>query len=329
MSNTLLVNAIRDSNFAVYQELVASLSIDKLDSPNTIHYSDWFPGIGFSLLQLTSMVRPTYAKPLIDKGVKIDLHSACALGDFQIIESLLKEDPSLINNCIAGFYPIQFSTKNQEALNLLLEHGEDPNKDITHLAWFDWETKAAEKGIGNYKPIHLIAVGRGSVATAECLHKFGADLSATSSPFGEASIHLAAIYNKALLIEWLVEHGIDVDTVTGQRHADLKLGELFNETHFSPFEESYRKTALMLAAGEGQIAAVRELIKLKANPNAQDTEGYTPLHYAAGAFWNSNIEIIKLLINSGAVIKSKSHSGLTPRDLAVKKNYTSSAELLS
>lgn len=329
MPTELLITAIRDEDLPAFKEIVSSLSLEVLNRPNTKHYKNWFPGLGFTILQLTSMVRPEYAKILMDRGVEIDLHSACALADTQTIKKILAEDAGLINKSIAGFYPIQFATKKPQALNLLLEHGDDPNRDIKYLAWFDWESKAAAKGIARYKPLHLIAVGRGGVASAESLYKFGADLNATSSPFGEAPIHLAAIYNKYSLITWLVENGIPVDTATDQRHKDFKVGELFNETHFSPFEKSHRKTALMLAAGEGHSATVRQLLALKANPNAHDSEGYTPLHYAAGAFWDDNLEIIDLLLKAGAESNTKSLSGLTPKDLAVKKNYADSVSLLT
>lgn len=329
MSFERLVNAIRAADFLAYKEIVSSLPLDKLNTPNSIHYSDWFPGIGFSILQLICMVRPEYATPLIERKVEIDLHSACALGINQTIENHLKKDLSYINNSIAGFYPIQFAIKNPYALKLLLEYGDDPLKDITKLAWFDWEVKAVEKGLAQYKPMHLIAVGRGSVPSAKCLYEFGAHLDSTSSPFGEAPIHLAAIYDKASFITWLVEMGVDVDAETNQRHIEFKVGELFDESHFSPFEDSYRKTALMLAAGEGQISTVRQLIKLKANPNAKDSKGYTPLHYAAGAFWSSNLEIIELLVRAGAEVNLKSHMGLTPKDLAQKKQYSACVDLLS
>lgn len=328
MPQELLIDSIRDSDFASFKELVSSLSLDQLNTPNTIHYSNWFPGIGFTFLQLTSMVRPDYAQPLIDRGVEIDIHSACALGDVECIERLLKEDLGRLDTAIANFYPIQFATKHPEALDILLKYGDNPNREISALAWFDWESKAVERGLSMYKPIHLLAVGRGGVASADCLYKYGADLSATSMPFGEAPIHLAAIYNKASLITWLVKRGIDVDAVTDRRHPGFKLGELFNESHFSPFENSNRKTALMLAAGEGQTATVRQLINLGANACAGDSEGYTPLHYAAGAFWNSNVEIVELLMSAGAYTNSKSNSGLMPRDLARKKKYSAIIELL-
>ena len=38
----------------------------------------------------------------------------------------------------------------------------------------------------------------------------------------------------------------------------------------------------MLAAGKGQLSLLRRLIEAKANVNAQDSDGWTALHLAAG-----------------------------------------------
>ena len=53
---------------------------------NSVHFANWFSGVGLTLLQLTVFVRPNFVKHLIDRGVEIDLFSACALGDAAAIE---------------------------------------------------------------------------------------------------------------------------------------------------------------------------------------------------------------------------------------------------
>lgn len=329
MISEQLIDAIRNSDEDKFQELVSSMSLEDLSSTNTIHYTNWFPGIGFTYLQLVCMVRPTFAKHIVERGADVDLHSACSLNDRRTILQILERDKNSINESIDGFYPIHFTIQQPDSLRLLLEHDDNPNRNIQKLAWYDWEVSAANKGVTSYRPMHMVAVGRGTIAFAACLKEFGADISSYSSPFGEAPIHLAATYNRDFLIEWFVENGCAIDIPTKPRHTGIAVNELFEEHYFSPFEKSYNKTALMLACGEGQQKAVKKLIALGSNLNAVDSEGYTPLHYACGAFWEPNTDIVKLVLAAGAEKERQSLSGILPRDLAESKHYQEIVDVLS
>lgn len=54
--------------------------------------------------------------------------------------------------------------------------------------------------------------------------------------------------------------------------------------------------------------SVRRLLKNGANPNEQDSEGFTALHFAAK---DNRIFIAKLLIQKGAVILVRNKAGFT------------------
>jgi len=54
---------------------------------------------------------------------------------------------------------------------------------------------------------------------------------------------------------------------------------------------------------------VHELLASGVNPNAVDSDGNTPLHYAVG---QKNIDAIRLLIESGACINTQNDYGYTP-----------------
>lgn len=73
------------------------------------------------------------------------------------------------------------------------------------------------------------------------------------------------------------------------------------------------RTPLMLAANRGSLALVKYFVERGANVNAQDSNGYTPLHWAAASFkkpnqYNlvdkrydeGNFEVIKYLLEQGA-----------------------------
>lgn len=61
-------------------------------------------------------------------------------------------------------------------------------------------------------------------------------------------------------------------------------------------------TALMVAAGRGQVQFVRELIAHGADANAADLDNWTPLLNATRA---GHIEIVELLLENGANVEHR------------------------
>jgi len=63
------------------------------------------------------------------------------------------------------------------------------------------------------------------------------------------------------------------------------------------------------AAGRGDVAAVSQYVEKKANLNAADSRGYTPLRLAVDAY---SIEVVKILLDGGANPNAKGSDGVTP-----------------
>jgi ankyrin repeat protein len=79
-------------------------------------------------------------------------------------------------------------------------------------------------------------------------------------------------------------------------------------------------TLLDLAVASGERDIAEFLLANKADVNARDNYGFTPLHFAVGSR-----DVTELLLANGADVNAKDNSGITPLDGAMNKDV---AELL-
>ena len=85
------------------------------------------------------------------------------------------------------------------------------------------------------------------------------------------------------------------------------------------------QTPLHVAARNGNQRIVNFLIRLRANLNLRNKDGYTPLHLAARY---DHQPIVETLIRSGAYINLRNNHGWTPLHLAAKNNHQAVVETL-
>lgn len=105
------------------------------------------------------------------------------------------------------------------------------------------------------------------------------------------------------LIELLANHGADVELAS-----------------------SAGTTALHRAAGTDVGGGlVRTLLRCGADIAAVDSHGWTALHHAAVYGMNRNV---RLLLDEGADVLTKTNAGLTPADLALQNNHDETAAAL-
>lgn len=91
----------------------------------------------------------------------------------------------------------------------------------------------------------------------------------------------------------------------------------FSDTHFDG--------KLLIASAQGKTDEVRQYLKEGANPNSTNSDGVTPLMYAAqGGF----IDIVALLIEAGADVNAKPHNEVTALHAAIDNGQFEIAELL-
>jgi len=125
--------------------------------------------------------------------------------------------------------------------------------------------------------------------TAELLIRAGADAKAANR-FGVTALSLACTNGSARMIEQLLKAGANPNAVVSEA------GD----------------TALMLAARTGKPDAVLALLNHGADVNKTNTEGQTPLMWAAAA---RNSASVQVLIDRKADVNAKTHTAPPPRPM--------------
>lgn len=118
---------------------------------------------------------------------------------------------------------------------------------------------------------------------------------------GHTPLHIAAILEYPEIVKILAQAGADTEAQT------------------------YHHGLTPLHLGTSNKEVIEELIKARANVNASDTEGYTPLYFAIDT---GDEDPVKLLIDAGADVSVTTKYGETPLSYAQKFGYTSIANLI-
>ena len=113
-----------------------------------------------------------------------------------------------------------------------------------------------------------------------------------TNEFDQRPLQIAAAHGRTRAVAVLLDHGSDLEAV-----------------------DHNGRTALHSACHEGEYDVARQLIARNANVNASDNNGNTPLHDVVE--WSpEQIELVRLLIQSGCEPGSQNKDGETPLDIA-------------
>ena len=128
---------------------------------------------------------------------------------------------------------------------------------------------------------------------------------------GMTALLLAAACGWSSAVELLIKHGANVDHQDKYHRTAMHLA-LMDKTIMTPHESSViiktlldgdanpnllatgRGSVLTMAVSRGSLQIVQFLLEHRANPNLQDEEGYTPLHFA------DDKQIAEVLLEYGA-----------------------------
>ena len=262
--------------------------------------SDWWAG-GFGVLDDTD---PEQAAWLIERGARVDIHAAAALGRFDDVRTMLAADPSLVHARGGdGQRPLHFASTTA-IIDLLLDHGADINaRDVDH------ESTAAQYRVRDTGLCrHLIARGAdidifmaaalGDTALVErALAENPAAISARIGHPGYAPVPPGHIY------QWKLGGAGPSVLLVAAKHGGRAVYDLLLSR--SPVKERFL-AACMNADGVGASEA------LAAQPNlvtALSPEDHGQLNEAAAA---NALPAVLLMLNVGFDVNVRGGEGFTP-----------------
>ena len=211
--------------------------------------------------------------------------------------------------------------KDWDEVQRLVEQGEDVNNVDE-----EWKSTA----------LHF-ASEYGNADICLLLLSRGANVSPTDKN-GNTPLHLAAACYYVDICQLLVDHKADVTSVNNKGQTPLHTAVL--EWHKSPtlccplitnesvnVADHHGNCALHIAARNGDIQTVQLLVDCRADVNALNEDGQTPLHTAAGGEKDCP-ELCSILLEHNAKIDAVDKDGNQPLHLACKRLNSKTRQLL-
>lgn len=268
------------------------------------------------------------ASLLIQRGVDLNLLDttgesalwwASRYGYEELVRLLLSNGASLSIADCDGLTPLFAASHKGHAnvVDMLLKRGSDPNTSASY----------------GKTPL-LFAAADGHVSVVKALIKVGADVNFTS-PQGETALSLANVNGHQAVVDLLEEHGAyaNAEARDAAYTHDLvvaaekgRLAEIYRLLELGANIDGIdNKIPIVLAAVNGQEAAVRALIARGAKVENPDLDGLTVMTYAAA--WD-RCPVITLLQRCGADLNHQCNEKRTPLSYAAKHGCKEAVEAL-
>jgi ankyrin repeat protein len=143
------------------------------------------------------------------------------------------------------------------------------------------------------------------------------DVNQQDSSKGFFPLYVASTYNKLRILNFLINHGADVNKMTSDGffplfvasssgHVDIVKALINADADVNKMTSSGGSFPLYAASEEGHIEVVKTLIEAGADVNKMILNGYFPLHAASR---EGHIEVVKALIDAGANVNKITPDG--------------------
>jgi len=259
---------------------------------------------------------------------------ACAEGDYDFVQTLVKTGININGIGSEGFTPLMMAASENEAeiVNYLLIEGADVNQ------------------ISEGWTALLEAADEGSLESMKYLLDAGADVNYYSTPHSPTAITMAASEGKLECLKLLLQHGANINGI-GESIPPLHMaaGEgkrgivdyLISQNVNVNNKDATGRTALMYAASEAKSYAVRKLVEAGADITIADLNGTTARDYAIEehayairdylgnekkpdihqATLEGYIEKVKRMVESGTDVNAQDQYGRTPLHITAEENH--------
>ncbi|XP_052238609.1 transient receptor potential cation channel subfamily A member 1 homolog [Dreissena polymorpha] len=263
-----------------------------------------------------------------DEDLSTPLHEAATIGN-TIIGSLI------FDNCVLADGTPDVDKENL----LLLDKDEDGNTPFV-LAVGAGKTKfiqflikkGADINVSNnmrMTPLHLAAID-GDVQIMEILVEKGAKIDVMNQE-QQTPLHKACTHNSVACIEYLLKKGANKEAKDFENFTPLALAVVHGHVRVVQMllaagsdvtvEDKNDSTLVFLAAEENKLDVLKVLMttpKIKELINHRDEWNNSPLHVASQ---NGHVNVVKFLIENGAMVTLKNDREQTPIHLAAIKGY--------
>ena len=232
------------------------------------------------------------------------LHRAVSVGDVAKTESLIHAGADVNAANRYGVTPLSLAAAggNARLVGALLTSGADPRK--------------ADAALHDGRTLLMLAARTGNVDALSLLVSKGADVNAAETRTGTTALMWAALENRADAVRVLAKAGANVNaksTVTAYPHTPPGvIGDALEEGYSYVGQTVLPKggwTALMYAARQGSLDAVRALAEAGADLNVADQDGTPALTFA---IINGHYDVATLLVEKGADVNRPDRTGATP-----------------
>ncbi len=226
------------------------------------------------------------------------LHWAAHWGDLETVDLLLREGANVTALNRYGATPLSEAVRIGGAalIEKLLQAGADPNTLATAQA----------------ETVLMTASRDGNVEAGRVLLAHGAEVSAKENFRGQTALMWAAAEGHADIVSLLAAKGADLNVRSYDR--DTSMPKMEAGTPAAPIARG-GLTALLFAARQGQIDAVRALLDAKADINSVDSDGNNALVLAT---LNDHYDLALFLIDRGADPNIAAKNGRTALYSAVE-----------